>query len=69
MKLQRKEVDDVLGGAEAWKDAHVTSVQCPNVRDCRSQHAFFMEIQIRSGDEPATLFYRCQQCSHQWKEN
>ena len=44
MQLQRKEVDDVLGGVEAWKDAHATSVQCPNVRSCRSQRAYFMEI-------------------------
>lgn len=36
MNLQRKEVDDVLGGAEAWSDAHATSVPCPNMRACRS---------------------------------
>ena len=36
MNLQRKEVDDVLGGADAWKDAHVTEVQCQDMRACRS---------------------------------
>ena len=69
MYLERKEVDDVLGGADAFKDAHATSVQCPNNRTCQSKRAYFMEIQIRSGDEPATIFYRCCECSHQWKEN
>ena len=44
MHLVRKEVDDVLGGAEAWKDAHATSIQCPNIRHCSGQRAYFVEI-------------------------
>ena len=69
MNLQRKEVDDVLGGSEAFKDAQATSVSCPNVANgCQSDRAFFKEIQIRSADEPATIFYRCCECSFKWKE-
>lgn len=30
MNLERKQVDDVLGGAEAWKDADKTKVKCPS---------------------------------------
>ena len=44
MYLQRKEVDDVLGGADAFKDAHQIQVQCPDMQSCRSQRAYFMEI-------------------------
>ena len=55
MQLQRKELDDVLGGAEAFKDAIVTTIACANASSgCRSDKANFFEIQIRSSDEPAT---------------
>ncbi len=29
MKLKRKEVDDVLGGEDAWASANRTTAQCP----------------------------------------
>ena len=32
-------------------------VQCPS-EDCEGTKAFFMQIQIRSADEPMTLFYK-----------
>jgi len=63
--LQKKEVDDVLGGADAWKNAPKTDVNCPR---CSYHKAAYMEIQIRSADEPATIFYRCMECEHQWRE-
>ena len=62
--LERKEVDDVLGGADAFKDAHATNIVCPKMMGCPSQRAYFVEIQIRSGDEPATIFYQCADCGH-----
>ncbi|KAK9791406.1 hypothetical protein WJX73_008287 [Symbiochloris irregularis] len=65
MYMQQKEVDDVLGGADAWKNVQKTDVTCPK---CSHPRAFFQEIQTRSADEPATLFFRCEGCAHQWKE-
>ncbi|PVU85391.1 hypothetical protein BB560_007037 [Smittium megazygosporum] len=99
--LKRKQIDDVLGGANAWQN--VDSIQskstwslfkalvlfllclvlfsilispffddfaavCPK---CEHERAYFMQIQIRSADEPMTTFYKCcqQECSHQWREN
>ena len=56
--LERKEVDDVLGGEEAWKDVEKTEVKCAN-GDCNSHEAYFKAIQIRSADEPETMFYKC----------
>ncbi|KAK2078969.1 hypothetical protein QBZ16_002659 [Prototheca wickerhamii] len=52
--LKKKEVDDVLGGDEAWANVQKTDVTCPK---CSYHQAYFMEIQIRSADEPATLFF------------
>ena len=44
MDLQRKEVDDVLGGAEAWKDVDNTEIQCMNVYSCKNKRAYFFQV-------------------------
>ena len=62
-KIKKKQVDDVLGGADAWENVDRTSAKCPQ---CAHDEAFFMQIQIRSADEPSTIFYRCTKCSKQW---
>ncbi|KAJ2717862.1 RNA polymerase III C11 subunit [Coemansia sp. Benny D115] len=66
--LKRKEVDDVLGGEEAWANVDSIEVTCPK---CQHERAYFMQIQLRSADEPMTLFFRCcnTACGHNWKEN
>lgn len=38
---------------------------CPS---CEHGEAFFMEIQTRSADEPASLFFRCAKCAARWRE-
>ncbi|EJD01796.1 uncharacterized protein FOMMEDRAFT_20569 [Fomitiporia mediterranea MF3/22] len=63
--LQRKAVDDVLGGDAAWNDADSTTVACPK---CDNDRAYFYQLQIRSADEPMTTFYRCTTCTYQWRE-
>ncbi|PNW86946.1 hypothetical protein CHLRE_02g102400v5 [Chlamydomonas reinhardtii] len=63
--LARKQVDDVLGGEDAWKNVAKTDATCPK---CSYHQAYFMEIQTRSADEPATLFFKCVQCAHRWRE-
>ncbi len=65
--LARKEVDDVLGGKEAWENVDQTTVDGCN--KCGNKRAYFMQIQIRSADEPMTTFYKCTSCSYQWREN
>jgi len=66
-KLKRKEVDDVLGGEEGWKNVDSTDVTCPK---CEHDRAYFMQIQTRSADEPMSIFYKCtnHKCQHQWNE-
>ena len=38
---------------------------CPK---CSNQRAYFMQIQIRSADEPMSTFYKCTACGAQWRE-
>mmetsp|Transcript_466 Transcript_466/g.660 ORF Transcript_466/g.660 Transcript_466/m.660 type:complete len:111 (-) Transcript_466:110-442(-) len=64
--LARKEVDDVLGGEEAWKDVEQTDELCPA---CSHGRAYFRQMQTRSADEPMTRFYRCTKCEHNWKDD
>jgi len=61
----KKEVDDVLGGEAAWANVAKTDARC---KECDYHQAYFMEIQIRSADEPATLFFKCVNCGYQWRE-
>ena len=45
VKLTRKEVDDVLGGEDAWENVDRTETSCPH---CGHNTAYFMQMQIRS---------------------
>eukprot|EP01038_Epipyxis_sp_PR26KG_P014662 gene14662-19698_t len=65
VKVSKKQVDDVLGGSDAWENVDRTTAKCPY---CGCDTAYFMQIQIRSADEPSTTFYRCVQCSQQWND-
>ena len=60
----QKKVDDILEDT-AW--GATTEVKCGK---CGYHEAFFKEMQTRSADEPATLFFKCanKQCGFQWKE-
>ena len=63
MQLTRKKVDDVLGGDEAWANVDQTDAVCEG---CGNKRAYFLQIQIRSADEPMTIFYRCTNCKKTW---
>lgn len=65
--LERKQVDDVLGGEDAWKNVDQTDgelsvgaeradvpADCPKCQECH--RAYFRQMQIRSADEPMTTF-------------
>nr|XP_022912631.1 DNA-directed RNA polymerase III subunit RPC10 [Onthophagus taurus] len=63
----QREIDDIIGGEEAWKNVDSTDITCPK---CSHGRAYFMQVQTRSADEPMTTFYRCcnQECSHNWRD-
>jgi len=37
-------------------------------KKCHNREAYWWMLQTRSGDEPATKFYRCTKCSFTWRE-
>ena len=41
MDLERKQVDDVMGGKESWKNVDQIEAKCPK---CDHNRAFFMEL-------------------------
>lgn len=49
---------------EDYKNVDKTRIDCPK---CDSLEAYFMMIQIRSADEPSTIFYKCVACEHDWR--
>ncbi len=65
MQLKAKKVDDILGGADAWKNVDQTDAVCPS---CPNRRAYYMQFQTRSADEPMTVFYKCTACGCRWKE-
>jgi DNA-directed RNA polymerase III subunit RPC11 len=54
-KFTPKQVDDVLGGKQDWENVDSIQVECPK---CGHNRAYYMQIQIRSADEPSSLFYK-----------
>ncbi|KAI8849248.1 hypothetical protein BC829DRAFT_361974 [Chytridium lagenaria] len=62
----KKAVDDVLGGEEALEKQDQTDVNCSK---CEGTRAYYMQLQIRSADEPMTTFYTCVNCRYTWREN
>jgi len=61
----RKRLDDIHGGKAALENQEKTEVVCP---ECGNGEAFFKQVQMRSADEPMTIFYTCTRCQHRWRE-
>lgn len=64
---ENKQVETILGGKEMWENVATTDATC---KKCENDKAYFKEIQIRSADEPATLFFKCSNliCGFEWRE-
>eukprot|EP00053_Salpingoeca_punica_P003505 m.43509 g.43509 ORF g.43509 m.43509 type:complete len:110 (-) comp12225_c0_seq1:44-373(-) len=67
LPVKVKKMDDVLGGEQEWQNAEKTEADCPK---CHHSEAYFTQIQIRSADEPMTIFYKCANmaCGHRWRD-
>ena len=85
--MDNKDIDDILGGPEAWKNAELTdgkhrvrlcapgpvrSASAPFVAaictKCNNNKAYFLQLQVRSTEEPPTNFYKCAGCGYRWRE-
>jgi len=62
---KKKEDDKIEGGTATWETAQVARERCPV---CSHDKAYFIQLQTRSSDEPMTIFFRCANCAHRWKE-
>ncbi|XP_038903069.1 DNA-directed RNA polymerase III subunit RPC10-like [Benincasa hispida] len=65
--LVKKELEPIISDDD-MKNAAQTEATCPN---CAFGKAAFIQIQLRSADEPATTFYKCmnENCRHNWRED
>jgi DNA-directed RNA polymerase subunit M len=62
--VERKET--VVVGAGAETDVRpIVDAKCPKCKHTKARH---WELQTRSADEPATRFYKCENCGHTWRE-
>jgi DNA-directed RNA polymerase subunit M/transcription elongation factor TFIIS len=44
-----------------------TRIRCGASADCNGQDAYFVQMQLRSADEPPTTFYMCKTCKGKWR--
>ena len=63
--IRHKSSDKIVIADEAIQNLPSAKVECPK---CQHGKAFTWELQTRSSDEPTTIFFRCQECGHTWRE-
>ena len=63
-KIENKNKINVLkkDASNVWPKVKET---CPK---CGNDEAYTHTVQMRSGDEGETIFFRCTKCSYQWRE-
>jgi DNA-directed RNA polymerase subunit M len=49
-------------------DSEVRPIINTPCKKCENQQAYFWSVQMRSGDEAETRFFKCTKCKHQWRE-
>ena len=55
----------VIDSAKETEKLSTIYVICPK---CNHDRAIWWMMQTRGADEPATRFFRCVKCGHQWRE-
>ncbi len=63
-KEESKDESKDLGVAEEKENLPVVEQKCPK---CSHVKAFYWTLQMRSGDESPTDFFRCEKCKHTWR--
>ncbi len=61
---EEKEIE-VVDEDQSDESLPIVEEECP---ECGNDEARYWTKQMRSGDEPATQFYKCTECKHTWRE-
>ncbi|EPY35826.1 DNA-directed RNA polymerase III subunit RPC10 [Strigomonas culicis] len=57
-------------GAVSAEGGQIITVACENPEvQCDSKKALYIQIQMRSADEPPTTFFKCVKCGYQWRQD
>ena len=63
--VKHKPMDDVIVVEKERTSLPITKIKCSK---CGNDKAYWWLKQMRSGDEPPTIFYRCTKCKHTWRK-
>lgn len=62
--------DSALEANAGAEGGQVITVPCQNEQaGCDSRKAFYIQVQMRSADEPPSTFFRCVKCGFQWRQD
>ena len=65
-KIKSKEEKEIISSDDSAAEIHpLTDAECP---ECHHTKAYYWTKQTRAGDEPETMFFKCEVCKHQWRE-
>ncbi len=65
-KIEKKDKIEVIDEKTDLKSLPQTDVECPK---CHHEKARFWTSQTRAADEAETRFFRCEKCSHVWRDS
>lgn len=64
-KVGKKTETEIVDKDNVAEIHPITPVECPK---CGNSEAYYWTKQTRAGDEPETQFFKCVDCTHQWRD-
>ncbi|CAD2217484.1 DNA-directed RNA polymerase III subunit RPC10 [Angomonas deanei] len=68
-----KKMDDIEDGMvshDVSGEGQIITMNCQNEKSlCDSSKAYYIQVQMRSADEPPTTFFKCVKCGFQWRQD
>ena len=53
----------------ALEGGQIATTRCESGTECAGDKAYYVQMQMRSADEPPTTFYKCITCGFQWRQD